>query len=78
MADFAETIYVSRVDSHKYTLYWEVIDLATDLLVDNNWYGFSNHDELWEAIDEQGFDPEELFAKLDASNNGEASLTDEF
>lgn len=79
MADFAKTIYVKEVEPHKYLFYWEIIDLANDTCVDNDWEEFPlNRDELGVMADEQGFDPEEIFAKLDASNGGKVSLTDEF
>jgi hypothetical protein len=78
MVDFAKSIYVSKIASNIYNLYWEVKDLAIDAIIDYYWYEAIDHDDLWDIVEEQGFDPEELLAKLDASKAGKTSLTEEF
>jgi hypothetical protein len=65
MADFAETIYVDNIAPHKYNFFREVIDLATGELADYRWEDLLDHVELWDILEDYGFNPEPVFAELE-------------
>jgi hypothetical protein len=62
--DFKEEIYVGQLDAETYSYCWSKFNLANDedhQLIDCDWEQECTDEELYDALEKHGFDPDVVF-----------------